>query len=86
MMSWSRVHLGAENPVEPSSGTSRALSGRVLGGPGGLLATNWASIWGAFWCFWMAFWKCYLLAFCDSILEGFLMRFCKHFHVPSGFV
>ena len=36
LMSWSRVHLGAENLVEPSSGTSRALSGTVLDGPGGL--------------------------------------------------
>ena len=86
IMSWSWVHLGSENQVEPSSGTSRALSGIVLGGPGGLLASNWASIWGALLCFCMVFWRCYFLALCDSILEGVLIRFCEHFYVPSSFV
>ena len=41
--SLSRARLGAENQVEPSSGTSRAPSGVVWGSPGGVLATNWAS-------------------------------------------
>ena len=42
--SLSRVRLGAENQVEPSSGTSRTPSGVVWEGPGG----SWRPIWGAF--------------------------------------
>ena len=41
--SLSRARLGAENQVEPSSGTSRAPSGVVWGSPGEVLATNWGS-------------------------------------------
>ena len=85
-MSWSQVHLGAENLVEPSSGTSRALSGSVLGGPGGVLATNWASIWGAFSSFSIVFWRFHLMMRFDSIFKCFLSRFCQHFDVPSSFV
>ena len=48
LRSLSRARLGAENQVEPSSGTSRAPSGVVWGSPGEVLAPNWGFFWGAF--------------------------------------
>ena len=52
IISLSGEHVGAENLVEPSSGSSRAPLGVVWGSPGRVLAPTGPSIWVPFGGFW----------------------------------